>query len=418
LPSLTADGDRIEIQSAVITDQKALNSFFVQYPGRQGIMKAFRVTITRQSAGGQPATITRFNGDITLTFQLTAEELAGIDPSSLVVYKRAEDGTITEYTPEFDWENLTLRISTRHLCEFYIMGEKGIPTQRLAGVDRYATAAAISAWGFETSDYVILAAGENFPDALAGTALAAVQEAPVLLTAKDNISSETLAEIKRLKPQTVYLLGGSGVISLKVEETLARTYNVVRISGGDRYATAVRIGELVLNADTAVVVAGADYPDALSIAPFAGQYGWPILFTEKEELNSLTAQSLKQWRIQNVILVGGSGVISTGVENTLQHEMKLNVTRLSGSNRYLTGLEVAKHFTAYPYAALATGNNFPDALAGAALAAKLKMPVLLAGKETISPEIRDYLQELNMKKLYIFGGRSIITDKVLKEINR
>lgn len=173
-----------------------------------------------------------------------------------------------------------------------------------------------------------------------------------------------------------------------------------------------------MNADTAVVVAGADYPDALSIAPFAGQYGWPILFTEKEELNSLTAQSLKQWRIQNVILVGGSGVISTGVENTLQHEMKLNVTRLSGSNRYLTGLEVAKHFSACPYAALATGNNFPDALAGAALAAKLKMPILLTGKEQVSPQIRDYLQEANLKKLYVFGGRAIITDNVLEEVSR
>ncbi|MDD2234474.1 MAG: cell wall-binding repeat-containing protein [Desulfitobacteriaceae bacterium] len=453
LPVLPASGERIEIQTSVITDKSALNSFFIDYPGRQGIMKAFSVTMTRQRSGGSPETITRLNGDITLTFQLTQEELEGIDPASLVVYKRAENGSITEYTPEFNWENLTLSISTNHLCEFYIMGEKGIPTQRLAGADRYATATAISTWGFATSDYVILASGENFPDALAGTALAGVTEAPVLLTGKQNAGSETLAEIKRLQAKTIYLLGGIGVISPQVEEMLAKEYTVIRLAGEDRYETAVRIGERVLNAnqsgasastsfvDTAVIAAGSDYPDALSIAPFAGQYGLPILFTEQERLSTLTGQALKQWGIQNVILVGGSGVISAGIENNLRDEMKLNVTRLCGVDRYLTGLEIAKHFaaystdgvstanstnsinstdrqTAYPDAALATGSNYPDALAGAALAAKVKMPVLLTGKEKVSLEIRDYLKGSNLKKLYVFGGQAVIADQMLEEISK
>ncbi|HHV64615.1 MAG TPA: hypothetical protein GXX46_06030 [Peptococcaceae bacterium] len=448
LPSLAADGERIEIQTAVITDQNSLNSFFVRYPGKRGIMKAFKITMTRQNTDGRAETITRFNGDITLTFQLTPEELAGIDPSTLVVFKRAEDGSITEYTPVFDWEKYTLSISTAHLCEFYIMGEKGIPTHRLAGANRYATAVAISAQGWQTSDYVILASGENYPDALAGTVLAAVKSAPVLLTAKEAVSSETLAEIKRLKAQTVYLLGGPDVISPQVEKTLAEEYTVIRLAGSNRYETAVQIGEQVATIgqnktsettaagsnvsvfDTVIVTTGSDYPDALSIGPFSGQYGLPILFTAKEELSASTEQALKQWQVQNVILVGGSSVITAHVENILRNEMKLNVTRLSGADRYLTGLEIAKHFAsysaaggsagdsaAYLYAGLATGDNYPDALAGGALAAKLKMPVLLAGKEKVSPEIKAYLQELNPEKLYVFGGRAVITEQVLTEIN-
>ncbi|MDD4347248.1 MAG: cell wall-binding repeat-containing protein, partial [Desulfitobacteriaceae bacterium] len=126
------------------------------------------------------------------------------------------------------------------------------------------------------------------------------------------------------------------------------------------------------------------------------------------------------------------------------------VTRLFGMDRYLTGLEIAKYFaayspdgvsttdstgsvgstnstdninstdrqTGYPYAALATGSNFPDALAGAALAAKLKMPVLLTGKEKVIPEIRDYLKGLNLQKLYVFGGWAVIADQVVEEISR
>jgi putative cell wall-binding protein len=314
-------------------------------------------------------------------------------------------------------------------------------------VDCYATAAAISAWGFKTSGHVVLASGENFPDALAGTTLAAMKDAPILLTARDVLSSETLAEIKRLKAKTIYLLGGTAVISTKVEEALAREYTVIRIAGWDKYETAVRIGELVGSVDTAIISAGSDYPDALSIAPFAGQYGLPILFTEQDELNALTIQALNQWGVKNVILTGGSSVISARVENILRNEMKLNVTRLCGVDRYLTGLEIAKYFaaystdgvsnaditgntgiidsddcasrqTSYPYAALATGINFPDALAGAALAAKLKMPVLLTGKENISPDVRDYLKELNLKKLYVFGGWAVIADKLVEEISR
>jgi putative cell wall-binding protein/chitodextrinase len=312
-------------------------------------------------------------------------------------------------------------------------GEKEISSQRLAGADRYATAAAISARGWQTSDDVILASGENFPDALAGTALAGVKDAPVLLTGKETLNSETLAEIKRLKAQTIYLLGGLGVISPSVEKTLAKDYKVIRLAGGDRYETAARIGELLGTSvfETAVVTTGTNYPDALSIAAFAGQYGLPILFTEKEELNAFTAQALKRWQVQNVILVGGSGVITAHVENIFRNEMKLNVTRLSGADRYLTGLEIAKHFASYsaasgstgdsatyPDAALATGDNYPDALAGAALAAKLKMPILLTGKERVSPEIKAYLQELNPEKLYVFGGRAVITEQVLAEINK
>lgn len=225
---------------------------------------------------------------------------------------------------------------------------------------------------------------------------------------------------------------------------------MIRISGGHRYETAVQVGELVVSVDqsgtseasaanpvidTAVVTIGSDYPDALSVASFAGQKGLPILFTATDELNELTGRAMSRWGIKNVIIVGGNGVVSTKVENILRNEMNLNVTRLNGANRYLTGLEIAKHFAAYstdsgstvdstgrqtdyPYAALATGNNFPDALAGAALAAKLKMPILLTGKEQVSPQIRDYLQEANLKKLYVFGGRAIITDNVLEEVSR
>lgn len=97
-----------------------------------------------------------------------------------------------------------------------------------------------------------------------------------------------------------------------------------------------------------ILATGSNYPDALSIATFAGQYGLPILFTEKDSLNKYTAEALTKWGIKKVILIGGSGVISEKVENTLQNEYQLTVTRLSGEDRYLTSLEIAKYFANYP----------------------------------------------------------------------
>ena len=318
------------------------------------------------------------------------------------------------------------------------IAEAGTSTQRLAGDNRYATAATISAAGWEQADRVILAGGENFPDALAGTVLAGLYQSPILLSSRDNLSPETRAELKRLQAQTVYILGGPGVIAPNIEQQLAQDYTVKRIAGDNRYATAVEIGQLVRTgtdngADatgantasttnsyrhTAILVTGENYPDALSIASLAGQRTIPILFTSAHELNTLTRQALAEWDIQTVLLCGGSGVLSESIATTLEEELGLEITRLAGDNRYLTALAIAQYLeetaerTDTPYAALATGENYPDALAGAALAVKLGMPVLLTGQSSIDPAVQAYLKELEVEKLYLFGGTGAISAEV------
>src|SRR5680860_516169 len=80
-------------------------------------------------------------------------------------------------------------------------GAQAPPAQRLAGSNRYATAAAVSAATFaEGVDVAFIATGENFPDALAGGPLAGSRGAPVLLTGRDALPAETAAELDRLEP--------------------------------------------------------------------------------------------------------------------------------------------------------------------------------------------------------------------------
>ena len=438
-----AAGDTVVIKASEIKSTESLNTFYLAYPGQQGLRKGYTVTFSSEH-NGQSIPITQLNGDITLTFQLTGEDIRGIDPSTLMVYKEGDDGNVTTLTGIYDWEKNTLSVTTAHLCNFYLMAQEGIPAQRLGGTNRYATAAAISRQGWQTAENVILASGEDFPDALVAAALAGLKDAPVLLTAKDSLSPETLLEIQRLQAKTIYILGGPGVIAQAVEDRLAQHYTTQRIAGADRYETAVKLGALIQAAQsiaptgtegqTVILATGLNYPDSLSIAPFAAQYNLPILFTGRDTLPEKTAQALKDWGVQKIILVGGTGVISEAVATVLQNDLKMNVTRLSGSDRYLTSLAIAKYFEAYgaaspentgagdpserfTMAALATGDGYADALAGAALAGKEKMPLFLMNKSSLNTELNAYLKKLQLQKIYVYGGEAVLPDRVKKELS-
>ena len=85
---------------------------------------------------------------------------------------------------------------------------------RLAGRDRYATAAAISASKFAPGVPVVyIATGLDFPDALAGAAVAGSQDVPILLVATNAIPAATAAELTRLHPARVVLLGAASTVS-------------------------------------------------------------------------------------------------------------------------------------------------------------------------------------------------------------
>lgn len=99
--------------------------------------------------------------------------------------------------------------------------------------------------GLSTS-VVYVATGENFPDALGAAAAAGAVGAPVLLVQQNGVPSATTAELNRLQPDTIIIVGGTGVISDAVKTTLEGLGfgpTVERIAGADRYATAAALSE-------------------------------------------------------------------------------------------------------------------------------------------------------------------------------
>ncbi|MFD3156891.1 DUF5050 domain-containing protein [Haloimpatiens sp. FM7330] len=135
----------------------------------------------------------------------------------------------------------------------------------------------------------------------------------------------------------------------------------------------------------------------------------PILLSPKNSLPQEVNSYLQGKNITNSYIVGGVGVISTAIRNSLK-----NVKRLSGMNRYETNIKVLKEFQnsldlTSMYAA--SGKNFPDALSGSTLAAKYNAPLVLMDTN-LSEATSDYLKTQNTKTLNVFGGTGAVSSNV------
>lgn len=282
-------------------------------------------------------------------------------------------------------------------------------TQRLYGRDRYETAIAISKSGWEKAEYVVLATGGDFPDALCAAPLAKKYNAPILLVQKDSLGSLVESELNRLGVKKAFLVGGQGVISVNVENRL-RSMGIepIRLGGKDRYETSIMIAQNLDPSDKLIIATGSDFADALSISPIAANQNIPILLTDKNNLPDSVKQYIGKLNISKTYLVGGTSVIGINVEKSVS-----NPERLAGANRYETNFAVVNKFSAnlnFANTFISTGNDFPDALAGSVLAGKSAAPLILVEGNMLkstSDLINSKLPENNA--IVILGGEVVVS---------
>ncbi len=275
---------------------------------------------------------------------------------------------------------------------------------RISGINRYETAIAISQTGWASADTVVIATAGNFPDALAGGPLAYKEEAPILLTRSGELHGGTRKEIERLGAGKAIILGGSGAVSDAVEAELANmNLETERIGGKTRYETAALIAEK-LESTQAVVASGSNFPDVLSVSPYAAKNGIPILLTRSDSVPEETASALEHYA--SSLVIGGTGVVSDEVFGTLPDPQ-----RFGGKDRYATGYEVATRLPlGTSQAFIATGLNFPDALTGSVLAAKNDAPILLVRPDNIPTATEQQLP--SYRGFSIFGGTGAVSEHV------
>jgi putative cell wall-binding protein len=215
---------------------------------------------------------------------------------------------------------------------------------RLAGADRFATAARISAAYFAPGVPVAyVATGRSFPDALSAGAAAARLGGPVLLVDRASIPSVVRAELRRLAPKRIVVVGGSTVVSDAVTTAL-RAYTgggVSRQWGADRYATAAAVSAAAFPRDggsTVHLANGTGFADAVAGVPAAAVTGGSMLLTARDHLPASTATELRRLDPRRVRILGGEAAIRASVSGQIRtatafarvgpHEFRVDGMRL------------------------------------------------------------------------------------------
>lgn len=189
-----------------------------------------------------------------------------------------------------------------------------------------------------------------------------------------------------------------------------------RLGGYDRYDTSALISKKGwTKSDYAILAYGGDFADALSAAPLAGKYRAPILLTQNDGLPKSIDDEIKRLGVKEIFIVGGTGVISAGVETELKSR-SITVTRLSGQTRYDTAVAVAGHLGTSQEVFLVSGENFPDALSIASYAASQQIPILLTSRNSLSSGVNDYIAQNGVKTVYTIGGTGVIAEATTSQL--
>ena len=284
--------------------------------------------------------------------------------------------------------------------------------KRIYGDTRYETSLkAADAYkaqlGVDKFNSVILACGSNYADALAGSYLSSVKNAPILLvSARQDHIDAVQAFIKKNLAEggTIYQLGGEAVVPDAAAAGLSG-YEIKRLWGADRYATNVAIlEEAGVTGDEILVASGTGFADSLS----ASATGRPILLV-KDTIQDSQKDYVASLKGKKFFVIGGSGAVNDDLEAYFKDLGE--TTRLGGLTRYETSVSVANQFFPEPKGAvLAYGVNFPDGLCGGSLANAMGGPLLLAANGK-ADQAAAYAKEKGIKDGAVLGGPALIDDK-------
>lgn len=310
-------------------------------------------------------------------------------------------------------------------------------TDRIAGQDRYETAADIADASYPAADTVVLTTGEKLPDALSANPIAGANDAPILLTLTDSIPASTQAALTGIDPTNIIIVGGTAAVSQAVEDELkADGYTVTREAGTDRFKTAAEVALEVgvapdVDADGAGTQAAmptvalanglTGLPDAVAASPMLHKFAVPLLLTGPDTLNEDAAAAIDALGAEQVLILGGTAAISSAIEQGLQAD-GINAERLAGNDRWGTATAIADFeldFLGFDAATtyIASGFSLADALAGGPVASSTNSPIVLVSETSVPAPTSTWIEDnaADIDEIIALGGTAVINDSVLTE---
>lgn len=303
-----------------------------------------------------------------------------------------------------------------------------LSVRRIAGSDRYETNLEASQKTFLNARYVVVVSGDqgctDGIDGIGASPLAGVLEAPILITTRDYLKATARSELLRLKPDKVYLVGGTGVIAKSVEsevKSLLPGLQVVRLSGKDRYETNISVlNELYKHnqvlSKTALVVNAKSIADAVSASPLVYQAKAPLILTDGGTIRQDALNAIDLLGVNKAIIVGGTGVVSEKVEEMLKSKLGVSaVERVGGRDRYETAYRVSLRSLSTDFGfrkdavAVVSGLSFADALSASFYCGVRAFPVLLTMPDAGSYWAKQFLNQYKPAEKNIFGGTGAVS---------
>lgn len=327
----------------------------------------------------------------------------------------AEDGTL-----QFEYQQ---KERTEVSYVFVCGPSENVGVERIYGSNRYETSLKIAdAYkeniGVEKFESVIISCGTEFADALAGSYLASMKNAPILMynnkPGKSNADTLAVYVKENLKANgTVYLLGGDKAVGNDIAQMLSE-YQVKRLGGKNRYETNLMILEEAGVGDKDILVCtGLNFADSLSGS--ATQKPILLVNNKKEVLTDEQKQFLESLSGNKLYVVGGASAVSTQLEKQLEGYGEAE--RIGGANRYETSIMLAQKFFDKPAAMVLTyGKNFPDGLCGGLLAISKNAPLVLTLSNKYSVWAEDYAERYDVQSGAVLGGSGLIEDETVRNI--
>ena len=325
--------------------------------------------------------------------------------------------TLTEQQPiptiEHSWKN--------EICT--VCGAKSDNWQaivRLAGLSRYETSFAIAnemkkVLDIDKFDTIILANSDNFADALAGSYLAAVKQAPIIIGKLKYAGIVCDYVNQNLNAGgTVYVLGGEGAVPEAMLSGITVTKNIRRLAGDNRYDTNLVILKTAgITGKDVLVATGQDFADSLS----ASATGLPILLVNGKPGKTLSEgqKALLAAVTGKIYIIGGESAVPESMVQQIEAASGKETERIAGGSRYETSVKIAQEFLSDAESAVvAYASSFPDGLCGGPLAYTIGAPLLLTkdGKS----EAPDYTIGNGITSGYVLGGAGLISDGFAKQI--
>lgn len=421
----SSDTDVASIDSnGVITAKKPGSATITTVAGGRSFSKQITVTpvtLTYNGNGATSGSVASSSGTAG-TSMTVAENGFTRRAYTFTQWNTAANGTGKSYAPGS-------RISISADIVLYAQWKANPRLSRLAGATRYDTMSEIAkAENMQKGQTVIVASGDNYPDALAASGLAGALDATIILTGSQSLSKQAASSLSTLQPKRIIIAGGPVAVSKKVESSLHHYSSTVkRYYGSDRYATSLALykagKELGAKWDstTVMLMTGDNYADALSASSYAYATKRPVfLCSTANGFSKSQLEAMKVFRQQ--IVIGGESAVPEWIVTKQLMKLPAVGHRVAGATRYETSIEVAKEASTtlgINGTVFATGTNFPDALAAGPLAGRNRGFLLLADPSDSTAEFVDqYVKQHggSAKSAYVVGGENAISRSTANQL--